>query len=289
MISEQHFIRMRDDVELHAQVQETGASTWLIATHGIGEHLGRHSYIGDLFSGQFNLFQYDLRGHGLSMGRSAYVEDFWDYMHDLEEILCYLKKRYKMNRFALFGHSMGALITAGFLQRMAHKDLYPEVVFLNAPPVGYPGILGKIIEFSPQSILAGLAGLPVSLRLGGLVDLNFLSHDVRVKERYLADTKNALTLHSKLLLEMVKASREVFTRPLRPLCQAFVTVGSCDRVIDVPSLLHYFTMVEKSFILNKFEGAFHEIHNEVEKFRVPYFDFVKESIGSILIVEEEKS
>ena len=278
MIGGQHFIKMRDDVKLHVRIQDKKAPVWLVATHGIGEHLERHRYLGGLFAGPFNLFQYDLRGHGLSMGRKAYVGDFWDFIYDLEEILNYLKENYQMNRFVLFGHSMGALITSGFLQRVAHKDLYPEIVFLSSPPVGFPGFLGKMIEVVPHSLLIQLTRFPLTIRLGGLVDLNFLSSDKEVRKNYLADPQNLLTLHSKLLLEMVKASRNIFKRPLRPLCPAFVTVGTEDHIIDVSSLLHYFTTIEKDFIVQKFVGAFHEIHNEVEKFRTPYLNFLKESI-----------
>ena len=66
---------MKDGVELHAKIQETGSPIWLIHTHGIGEHLDRHQYLTDLFGKDFNIFQYDLRGHGRSLGPSAYVEE----------------------------------------------------------------------------------------------------------------------------------------------------------------------------------------------------------------------
>ena len=282
MISEQHFIKMRDQVEIHSQIEEVGSPVWLIATHGVGEHLERHNYLRDLFSGHFNLFQYDLRGHGLSMGDQAYVEDFFDYMKDLKEILIYLQNRYKMKRFVLFGHSMGALITSGFLQSFAEGELYPERVYINAPPVGFPGMLGNIIDLSPRGIFSSLTQLPVSVRLGGLVDLNYLSHDTRVKENYVNDSKNSLTLHTKLLLEIVRASGEVFSRPLRPQCPSYVSVGSEDRVVGVKQLLHYFTMVEKAFTIREFDGAYHEIHNEVEKFRKPYFGYIKECLMPVL-------
>lgn len=278
MISEKHFIKMRDSVEIHAQIQEVGSKIWLIATHGVGEHLGRHSYIGNMFSSKFNVFQYDLRGHGLSTGEQAYVEDFFDYMLDLQEIISYLQQRYKAKRFVLFGHSMGALITAGFLQRFADELTYPELVFLNAPPVGFPGALGKVVQYSPHSIFSSLSKLPMSVRLGGLVDLNYLSHDPRVKPNYENDNRNSLTLHTKLLMEIVRASNIVFSKPLRPRCPAYVTVGTEDKVVGYSQLKNYFSLVENSFIYREFEGAYHEIHNEIEKFKTPYLNHLKECV-----------
>ena len=96
MISEHKFIKMRDDVELHAEIREVGSRVWFIATHGIGEHLGRHSYIPELFGSDFNIIQYDLRGHGRSMGEPAHIVDFEDFQKDLGEIINYIKKKYKI-------------------------------------------------------------------------------------------------------------------------------------------------------------------------------------------------
>ena len=277
-MGEEHFITTFDGIELKAHIQEVGAPTWLVGVHGVGEHWERHGHLGELFLHDFNLLQYDLRGHGESGGRPIYVEDFWDYMKDLACVLSHLKKRYGMKNFVLFGHSMGALIVSGFLQRMAHKSLYPKAVFLNAPPVGFPGAMGKVVDFLPLFFRSGLAGLPLSVRLKGLVNLDFLSHDTRIKDAYKRDPKNHLSLHSKLVFEMLKASCEVFAKPLKPQCPAFASVGTQDKVVEVGAFLNYFAEVEKNFVVKKIEGAYHEIHNEVERFRAPYFDFLKKSL-----------
>jgi acylglycerol lipase len=280
MKGEQLFIKMRDDIELHSEVVEKGHDQWLIITHGIGEHLGRHSYFMDLLSSQYNLFFYDLRGHGLSMGEDAYVHDFQDFVLDLNELIGYLKKRYRMQKFSLFGHSMGALITASFMQNMTSEDIYPQRLFLSSPPVSFGGPLGPVIRCSPRLVFSSLAASPLSTKLGGLVDMKYLSHDPRIREDYQRDSKNHLSLHSKLLLEMVKCSGETFCRPIGPRCPAFVSVGSEDKIVHPPSLVDYFENIEKGFELKVIDGAYHEVHNEIEKYRNPYFAFLKESLGS---------
>ncbi|MCF8060131.1 MAG: lysophospholipase [Bacteriovoracaceae bacterium] len=277
MQGEQHFIKMRDEVELHAEIYERGNPRWLIVTHGIGEHLGRHSYIKELFSSAYNILYYDLRGHGLSMGEDAFIHDFQDYIQDLDQIIAYLKSRYRMERYCLFGHSMGALITASFMQRQVKPDFYPEKVYLNAPPVGFGGPAGPLISWSPRSVFSFLAKNPVSVRLGGLVDLGNLSHDPRVKENYKFDSKNHMTLHTKLLLEMVKCSGETFCQPIKVKCPAYVSVGSEDKIVNPKELIDYFENIEKGFQLRVFDGAYHEIHNEIEKYRTPYFEYLKDS------------
>jgi len=268
-------IKLRDGVEIYSEIQESGKNIWLIATHGIGEHLGRHEYLNELFGHEFNIFRYDLRGHGRSKGQAAYVKDFSLYAEDLKEILLYLKDKFKMDKFLLFGHSMGALISCDFLQNLSTEELYPEKFFVNAPPVGTPGALGKVLKHMPVEVVDGMTKLPFSAKIGGLVDLAYLSHNVKIKDDYLDDSFNHTKLHSKLLLELVKSSKRVFSRPLRPRCPAYCTYGTEDKVVSVQYLEEYFSMVEKAFKVKKIEGAYHEIHNEIEKYRSPYFTHLK--------------
>lgn len=283
MNKESKFISVGNGLELHAQIKEVGSKVWLVATHGIGEHLGRHNYLHDIFGHDLNIFQYDLRGHGKSIGRRAYIDDFSDYMNDLKLMIQFLRKRYKMERFVLFGHSMGALITSGFLKNYVTEDIYPEAVFINAPPVGLPGKLGQVFsEYIPLEGIEKLKSLPFSLRLGGLVDLNKLSHASKVAINYKKDPLNSLKLHTKLLMELAYSSKDVFSSPLSPKCPAFCSYGSEDVVVDIAMLEDYFKNIETSFELKKFNGAYHEIHNEIKKYRDPYLSYLEKSIKEVI-------
>ncbi|MBY0416305.1 MAG: lysophospholipase, partial [Bdellovibrionales bacterium] len=267
------FLKMRDGAELYTQVKESGSPVWIIATHGVGEHLERHKYLVDLFGHDFNIFQYDLRGHGRSTGKKAYIEDFSLYMEDLREIAAFLKEKYRMNRYILFGHSMGALITCSFIQSYVDESNYPERLVVNAPAAGVPGFLGDVVRTLPTKFFEMTSNLPYSMPIGGLVDLKYLSHDPRVKEDYINDPLNSLKLETKLALELTKTSKETFSRPLRSKCPSYVTVGSADRVVGSKDVINYFTNIDKSFQLKIIDGAYHEIHNEIEKYRKPYFDY----------------
>ncbi len=275
MNGEQHFFKMRDGVELHVDIRERGHKEWLIVTHGIGEHLKRHSYISELFLGQYNIVFYDLRGHGLSTGQDAYVSDFHEFILDLEELIGIVKKRFRMESYTLFGHSMGALISARFLQVKADRNFYPKKIFLNAPPVGFHGVAGQFASWAPYKLLEGLTKIPGSKKLGGLVDLSYLSHNPMIKKEYVEDELNHLKLHTKLVFELAKCSHQTFSRPIHPHCPAFVTVGSKDRIVSYSQLVSYFQVIEKNFSLQVIDGAFHEIHNEIDKYRNPYLEHMK--------------
>jgi acylglycerol lipase len=286
MFMDKKFLKMRDGTELYVQIKETGSPVWIVATHGVGEHMERHKYIPELFGHDFNIFQYDLRGHGRSTGRRAYVENFSEYMEDLKEIIRFLNDRYRMERYILFGHSMGGLISCSFMQSYVEDDRYPERLVVNAPPCGAHGVFGQILKVLPPAFFKGASDLPYSVPIGGLVDLNYLSHDPRTKEDYLTDQLNSHKLQSKLLFELIKTSKDTFSRPIRSKCPSFATVGSADRVVGAKDIIEYFTTVDKSFNFKVFDGAYHEIHNEIEKYRRPYFDHLKMVFGDVLYKPE---
>ena len=269
------FVKMSDGVELYTNIKEQGGKPWLVFTHGVGEHSGRHDYLSEIFGEKFNIFRYDLRGH--ARGQGATIHDFWQYVGDLEEILGYLREKYRMKHYLLFGHSMGALIVSGYLKKCA-GEYYPEKVFLSAPPVGFPGILGKVVNLTSVEIFKKLGRFSLALPLGGLIDLTKLSHDVEVGQRYREDDLCQKRPPLKLFVEIARASKEIFSSPLNPRCPSFVAYGTGDRIIDPDSTRHYFEQVETSFKVRKFEGAYHELHNEVKKYREPYIQFLKDSL-----------
>ena len=280
-MSKQTNIMMRDNVTLNVSLYDRDAPIWIVALHGIGESHKRHSWLKELFGKDFNILQYDLRGHGQSQGSPGHAT-FELFKQDLENLLIHLKHTYKMKKYILFGHSMGALICASWLQTYTPKGLYPHAIFLNAPPVGFTGILGKIIQHTSLSAISQINAIPLSIKIGGLVDTNYLSHAPEIKAQYHKDPLNQTKLHSKLLLNMVITSRQTFSRPLNPRCPAFVTVGSEDKIICVNSLTNYFKSIEKNFHIQIFEGAWHEIHNEIKKYRLPYFNFLQTSFLNLL-------
>lgn len=280
MITESKTIHTRDGLSLNLNVLENGSSDWIIATHGLGENSDRHRYLLKLFSQRFNICLYDLRGHGKSTGKRGHINNFKDFVQDLDEVLHFLKDQYSMSKYNLLGHSMGSLITASYMQNYAKKEFYPEKVFLSGPVVSGAGVLGKAFHLTPLTWLNKIKNLPISVPLSGLLDLSKLSHDPRVLQNYLTDDLNILKIHSKLFLELLAESKNVFSRPLRIDCDLYCAVGSEDGLIDAPAAIEYFQNVEKNAKLKVFTGAYHEIHNEIQKYREPYFEFLTSSFNN---------
>lgn len=282
MIHEHKFLKLRDGVEIRVQTQENAKQNWLIIVHGIGEHLGRHQHLQELLGPYYNLCFFDLRGHGKSFGERAYVENFSDYRKDLAELITHLKNEYQLKSYALFGHSMGGLIVADFLQHSEewHSSLsHPKKSFLSSPPVGFGGKLGKLVGLVPHEIVQKVKGLPLSIEIGGLVDLNNFSHNPEIKEQFLQDQDVCLKLHTKLLLELINASKRVFSRPLRSHGPVYSIIGQADHIADPTALKSYVSNIDKSLQLKIIEEAMHELHNEVQRYRTPYEEYLLETMG----------
>jgi alpha-beta hydrolase superfamily lysophospholipase len=266
-----------DGLSLNLGVCFHDAKEWIVVTHGIGEHFNRHLYMKHLFTPDFNILFYDLRGHGKSGGKRAYVQHFDRYIQDLREVIECLKKELFPSlggdKFYLMGHSMGALITMAYLQTQPGPMYYPEKVFVNAPPLGIPGFLGSLVRFLPMSLLAKI---PFSLPLKGLVDLKWLSPNPEVATEYIKDPLNCLKLHTKTVFAMLNKGREIASRPLEARCPVLITVGSLDKIVDPVAIQAYAASLGPDIHLEVIHGAYHEIHNCPDDIRTTYFTFLSD-------------
>ncbi len=275
MYDEDKFIRMSDGVELRASIREIGSKTWIIATHGAGEHLERHEFLNDLFGNDFNIVRYDLRGHGRSMGTPAYVEDFFDYIDDLKQIIDFLHKRYRMDRYILFGHSLGGVILSGFLQKYTNYRPAACMSFLSSPAISLlSGLKGTLIKVVPTFLINYSCILPISIPLSDLLNLNHLSHDINIAKDYAKNSLNHNKLHSKFVFELIKAGREIFSSAINPSMPTYCAIGKGDRIVNVNAVVDYFSCIESSVTLKLFDYAYHELHHEVYRYRKPYFEYL---------------
>lgn len=269
-----------DGTPLKCLIRETGSNKWLIVTHGLGEHLGRHQFMLKLFSQNFNIAIYDLRGHGRSGGKRATVGEFHDFAKDLECVVLYLKKEFSMQEHALFGHSMGGLVVADYMQNVVKDENYPTCVYLSSPAVGAPGVMASVMANSPMFLFDGLSKLP-SIPLAKVLNLRKLSHDSRVYENYVKDEYTQLKIHTHLYIEILRRAREVFSRPLRIRCPLYCSIGTEDVLVPPKLIIKYFTEVEKNCQLKIFENGWHELHNEIDKFKKPYLNFLRQSLTGL--------
>ena len=108
-------------------------SPWghVLLVHGLGEHSGRYEHVGDQMTGAgLEVSAYDHRGMGGSGGRRGDVESWSQYHDDLAERLGEVREAAHDRPVVLYGHSLGGLITAGYLLSDRPK---PDLVVLTSP------------------------------------------------------------------------------------------------------------------------------------------------------------
>jgi len=149
--------------------------------HGFGEHSGRYEHVGAwLARCGAEVHAFDLRGHGRSSGARGHVDDFADYLDDLERFLDVVREGSPELSLTLFGHSMGGLIVTSLA-----VDRNPDVESVVTS--------GAALALSPdlsgfKVTLAGWLGriLPrVSMDAG--LDPNAICTDPEVVRKYMAD------------------------------------------------------------------------------------------------------
>jgi len=120
MRSDEFSYRSKDKLSLHARVwMPDGDVRGVVAlVHGLGEYGGRYAEVGSSFVDRGYAFVAgDLRGHGLSEGRRAFVARLDDFMDDLDRYLDELRARFPGKPLFLYCFSMGSTIGAAYLIR----------------------------------------------------------------------------------------------------------------------------------------------------------------------------
>ena len=237
-------IKTFDGLHLNARVHEVDAPIWIIAVHGLGEHQKRHDHLFSLLGEDFNILTFDLRGHGLSDGAKADIDDFNHYVLDLKSVVKFLKKNYNMNEYLVFGHSMGGLITTRYIQ--SDCEYIPRAVFLSSPAIGSAGTAAKLIKLFPTSFVSSLAGMSKGVYLKGVLDLKKLSHNYLIYKNYIKDPLCSLKVNSRLLLKILEAGFEAQTQASPVECEVFGAIGSDDALVGVESTVDFFKKINRN-------------------------------------------
>jgi alpha-beta hydrolase superfamily lysophospholipase len=257
MASTTERVHAADGTELlarHWPASDPPAWSTVLIVHGLAEHSGRYEHVGSrLVDAGAEVASYDQRGFGASGGPRAYVED-WSQLHDdLEGRLAAARASADGRPVAIYGHSLGALVTLGCaLTDRAQADAY----VLSAPAIadGLPAwqrVVARVLNgVAPRTLIANA------------FDGSVLSRDPTVGERYLADPltfrKTSVRFGRLAFREQdrVVASLDRLDRP------TLVIHGGDDRLVPTVSSepLAKLPVVTRRVL----PGLRHEVHNEPE-------------------------
>ena len=231
----------------------------VVVSHGLGEHSGRYGHVVDTLCPMgASLWIHDHRGHGRSQGKRGHINDFDDYIQDLN-ILIEMARTDRTDGLPLLllGHSMGGLIALSFARK---HPRYIDGLIVSSPLLGVPTPPPPVLK----AIARILSMVWPTFSLDNQLDPTLISHDGAQVRAY----AQSEWVHSKV-------SARWFTR-----CMAEIdaTVGSpaaidtpilmqiagADRLVSAPAALAYFgTLTVADKTLFHYENLYHEIYNEV--------------------------
>lgn len=266
-------------IQLRVLIREIGHPEWLIITHGLGENAQRYTFLQGLFSQGPNICLYDLRGHGKSEGPKGEVESFEEYAQDLQEIISFLKREYRMNTFSLFGHSLGGLIVTDFCMRFGAQTTGIGKIFLSSPCVRPSGKLAFLLS-NMDHLVTKLSAIQIGpkLPLSLFIPIKNLSHDPRIIQEYNNDPLNTRYFYLNYLLKLIAYCQKVWNKPIGLDVPIRASIGLEDQIVCVNSFKKYFKKYEPNAQLKLFPGAYHEIHNEIIRLRRPFLEYLYEFI-----------
>ena len=115
----------KDNVILYYQedLVETAKANILIV-HGIAEHLHRYDeVVKKLNEAGYNVYRFDLRGHGKTSGKRGYLRSIDDVLSDIQMLVSNIKSQNDKKVF-LLGHSLGGGITNIYASTVGDIDGY---------------------------------------------------------------------------------------------------------------------------------------------------------------------
>lgn len=232
-------------------------NTWasVLLVHGLGEHSGRYDHVGEqLAAAGIDVFSFDNRGNGGSGGRRGHVDRWSQYHNDLAERLAAVRAASPGRPVALYGHSLGGLIVAGYCLTDRPK---PDLAILSSP-----GLDSTLPGW--QKALAPIAGrLLPTLAIPNAIDGSTLSRDPAVAAKTAVDPLC-------VKVSTTGTGREAFREQARVRAEAhrglgiptLVQHGEDDGLVPVASS----AVFEGAPLTTRrtFPGLRHELHNEPE-------------------------
>lgn len=231
----------------------------LLIVHGLGEHSGRYASPAVALARRgIRVYALDLRGHGRSAGQRGHAGRFAELLSDVHALRLHAHAATAgALPVLLFGHSLGGLVAARYLQ--THADPPLRAAVLSAPALG----LGPDVPRWQRVLARRLSRLVPRLPSPNGLDPDNLSHDPAEVAAYRADPLVHRRITPRLFTEMEGAMRAAFAERERIRLPLRVLVPEADRIVSPPAALAF--CAGTPFEVRRYPGLFHEPLHEVQR------------------------
>lgn len=232
----------------------------MMAVHGLGEHSGRYTnYVAALAPQGYAWYGMDLRGHGRTDGRRGHVKRFGDYLDDLRQHHALIRQWQPNGKLILFGHSLGSLVATTYALRDS-VDL--AGVILSGMPIRDALNVPRWL----RSLAGALSTLAPALTFNHGIQPEELSHDAEVIQAYSVDPLTHSVGSARLAAEVENVRRDLLARAAEWTLPLLMLHGAADPVALPEGAQHFYEGIDRAPVeFRKYEGFYHEPHNELGK------------------------
>jgi alpha-beta hydrolase superfamily lysophospholipase len=258
-------IAAKDGLELFIRSWTPPQYKAIIAlVHGFGEHSGRYHHVADVLNKNgYAVVALDLRGHGKSGSERGHTPSNDTTYDDIELFVVYTQKTFgdKLPLF-LYGHSMGGNFVMNTLLRRHTEGIKGAI--LTGPLFS--------LNFQPNPLLVflgkGLRYIAPKLPQPGGVKTEHLSRDKSVVQAYIDDPLVHGTITSVAGMNLLDSSAFLNTYTGSVPVPTLIMHATEDFLTSQPASEAFANRVKGDITYRKWEGLYHEIHNEPEKAQV---------------------
>ena len=230
----------------------------VVIVPGFNAHSGYYSWVAEQFvANGLAVYAVDLRGRGNSDGERFYVDEFEDYVSDVEAVAKVAKSREPGLPFLMLGHSAGGVVSC--LYTLDHQ----------------PDLAGLICESFAHELPAPDFALAVFKGLGHLAPHAHILH--LPNERFSRDPKaveamneDPLIAHetqpTRTMAALVRADERLKKEFPQITLPVLILHGSVDKNTNPSGSQHFYDnvgSVDKT--LKLYEGGFHDLLNDLYK------------------------
>ncbi len=233
--------------------------------HGYADHSGRYLKTLRHFAGMgYAVHAFDYRGHGQSDGRRGHIDNFSEYLGDLQAFVDKIRAESRGQKLFLLAHSHGSLLAIRYA--LDHAEL-PEFggAVLSGSYLKLALTPPKIKIVAAQVVGSVIPWMPVKNELTS----DMLTHDVEVQKATDQDPLYNRTTTPRWFNESNRVQLEVLARAPEFKWPSLFLHGREDPIASLDAARSFYERAgsaDKQLIV--YEGFRHEVLNEVEHERV---------------------
>lgn len=230
----------------------------IVLIHGFNAHSGYMAWPAERFAmNGFAAYALDLRGRGKSEGERFYVEEFSDYLGDVDKLVEIARAENPGQPVLVLGHSAGGVIASSYV--FEHQDKIAGLICESfALDVGLPNAAALLIK--------GISHLAPHLHLYTLKNEIFS----RDPEAVAAMNSDPLIANEKqpaeTAAELIKAAERLKENMPRFTVPVFIIHGTDDNATRYQGSQYFYDNVgSRDKTLKLYEGGYHDLLNDIDK------------------------